>query len=48
MLYVDDEMATDDGELKILSIGRFSTQKNFDNIPDICRRICQNGQSPSE
>lgn len=43
MLYVDDEMATDDGELKILSIGRFSTQKNFDNIPDICRRICQNG-----
>lgn len=43
ILCVDDKMATEDGVLKILSIGRFSIQKNFDNIPDICRRICQNG-----
>lgn len=43
MLCVDDEMIADNGMLKILSIGRFSIQKNFDNIPDICKRICQNG-----
>lgn len=28
-----------DGSIKILSIGRFCTAKNFDNIPDICARI---------
>lgn len=43
ILCVDDEMNTDNDVLKILSIGRFSIPKNFDNIPDICRRICQNG-----
>ena len=43
MAKVDDEMAIEDGVLKILSIGRFSVPKNFENIPDICRRICQNG-----
>ena len=26
-------------EISILSIGRFSYQKNFENIPDICKRI---------
>ncbi len=26
-------------ELTILSIGRFTEQKNFDNVPDICKRI---------
>ena len=29
--------------IKILSIGRFSYQKNFDNVPDICRWILENG-----
>lgn len=29
--------------LKLLSIGRFSYQKNFDNVPDICRRIIESG-----
>ena len=43
MAKVDDEMATGDSVLKILSIGRFSIPKNFENIPDICKRICQNG-----
>lgn len=43
MAEVNDEMASEDGVLKILSIGRFSVPKNFENIPDICRRICQNG-----
>lgn len=35
-----DEMP-DDGTKKLLSIGRFCTAKNFDNVPDICRRILQ-------
>ena len=28
-----------DGSIKLLSIGRFCAAKNFDNVPDICRRI---------
>ena len=28
-----------DGGIKLLSIGRFCAAKNFDNVPDICRRI---------
>ena len=39
---VEKEML-DDGSVKLLSIGRFSTQKNFDNIPDICRFILEAG-----
>lgn len=27
------------GDVNILSIGRFCYQKNFENVPDICRRI---------
>ena len=33
----------DDGMRKLLSIGRFCTAKNFDNVPDICRRILRSG-----
>lgn len=29
--------------LKLLSIGRFSEAKNYDNVPDICRRILEYG-----
>lgn len=29
--------------IKLLSIGRFCTAKNFDNVPDICRQILQSG-----
>ena len=32
-----------DGAIKILSIGRFCEAKNFDNIPDICRRLIESG-----
>lgn len=31
------------GGINLLSVGRFSLQKNFDNVPDICRRILQEG-----
>lgn len=39
---VGDEMPRD-GSIKLLSIGRFSEAKNFDNVPDICRRILEAG-----
>ncbi len=35
---VKNEMP-DDGYIKFLSVGRYCTAKNFDNIPDICSRI---------
>ena len=30
-------------KISLLSIGRFCAAKNFDNIPDICKRIIENG-----
>lgn len=37
-----DDMAKD-GSIRLLSIGRYCEQKNFDNVPDICRRIRETG-----
>lgn len=37
-----DEMPCD-GRVKLLSIGRFCYAKNFDNIPDICKRLLDRG-----
>lgn len=33
----------EDGAIRLLSVGRFCTAKNFDNVPDICRRIRETG-----
>ena len=33
----------DDGTVRLLSIGRFCAAKNFDNVPDICRRLLEMG-----
>lgn len=38
-----DEMKKTDGETVLLSVGRFSQAKNFDNVPEICRLIRQQG-----
>ena len=40
-----DETATgmDFDGIKLLSIGRFCTAKNFDNVPDICARLVRSG-----
>lgn len=38
---VSDEMNGD--AVNLLSVGRFSTAKNFDNVSDICRRIIDKG-----
>lgn len=37
---VENEMPKD-GSIRLLSVGRFSAEKNFDSIPDICRRIIE-------
>ncbi len=33
----------DDGNIKLLSVGRFSNAKNFDNVPEICSLLIQKG-----
>ncbi len=33
----------ENGQINFLSIGRFSYAKNFDNVPDICKRIREQG-----
>lgn len=37
------EMKKHGDEIRLLSIGRFCVQKNFDNVPDICRRLRERG-----
>ena len=34
---------TTDGSIHLLSVGRFCDAKNFDNVPDICRRLVESG-----
>lgn len=34
-----------EGRINLLSIGRFSSQKNFDNVPDICRLVRELGRN---
>lgn len=36
---VAKEMPDEKGVVKLLSIGRFCEAKNYDNVPDICKRI---------
>ena len=39
---VEQEMPAD-GSIRLLSVGRFCSAKNFDNVPDICRRLREKG-----
>ena len=32
-----------DGSIRLLSVGRYTYPKNFDNVPDICRRLVMKG-----
>ena len=41
---VDKEMPGKEGRVNLLSVGRFCHAKNYDNVPDICRRIVESGQ----
>lgn len=36
---VAQEMPQEEGVINLLSVGRFCRAKNYDNVPDICRRI---------
>lgn len=40
---VEREMPHTEGVVNLLSVGRFSAAKNYDNVPDICRRIIAAG-----
>lgn len=40
---MDADSVFDKDAISLLSIGRFCTAKNFDNVPDICRRLLENG-----
>lgn len=40
---VKDEMPIAEDKVNILSVGRFTDAKNFDNVPDICKRIREYG-----
>lgn len=40
---VEEEMPWKDGVTRLLSVGRFTEAKNFDIVPDICRRIREKG-----
>ncbi len=40
---VADEMPSKEGRVNLISVGRFCAAKNYDNVPDICRRIVEKG-----
>src|SRR5690606_30198046 len=40
---VKDEMPAKAGEFKFLSVGRFTHAKNFDNVPEICKHLLDEG-----
>ena len=40
---VDKEMPRKEGGINLLSVGRFCTAKNYDNVPDICRKLVETG-----
>lgn len=42
---VAQEMPREEGVVNLLSVGRFTAAKNYDNVPDICRRILAEGVS---
>ena len=42
---IEKEMPRREGMTNLLSVGRFCAAKNYDNVPDICRRIIEMGCS---
>ena len=42
MFQTDEEMP-EDGHIRLLSIGRFCSAKNYDNVPDITARLVKKG-----
>ncbi len=42
---IEREMPRQEGTLNLLSVGRYTAAKNYDNVPDICRRVLRKGVS---
>lgn len=40
---IKENLSNDEPVIKLLSIGRYCEAKNFDNVPEICKRIIQKG-----
>lgn len=40
---IDDKFDFDNDQIKLVSIGRFTDAKNFDNVPKICKYILEKG-----
>ena len=40
---IDDKFDFDNDQIKLVSIGRFTDAKNFDNVPQICKYILEKG-----
>jgi len=40
---INNEMPKKEGRVNVLSVGRFTDAKNYDNVPDICRRVREQG-----
>ena len=40
---IEKEMPKSPGRVNLLSVGRFCEAKNYDNVPDICRRLRSKG-----
>lgn len=40
---IEKEMPSVEGRINLLSVGRFCTAKNYDNVPEICRSILESG-----
>ena len=40
---VGNEIPKNEKTVNVLSVGRFSDAKNYDNVPDICRRVREKG-----
>lgn len=39
----EDVLKSDNNSIKLLSVGRFTSAKNFDNVPFICRMLIEKG-----
>ncbi len=40
---VASEIPKEEGRVNLLSVGRFTDAKNYDNVPDICKRVREQG-----
>lgn len=44
-LFSAEQEIPNDGNIRLLSVGRFCSAKNFDNVPDICKKLRDKGHN---